>query len=109
MSPNFARPCVDCGKLSRLGSRCEIHQKIIEEKQEVKRRNRKLATGQYSGDYRRRAKIVRDNAVVCHLCGQGAIPDDPWQADHIIPADPSSPLAAAHRSCNASRGNKPIS
>lgn len=85
-----------------------MHQKIVDDKQEQRRRSRKLATGQYSGDYRRRAKLVRENATICHICGKGPDPLDPWQADHIIPADPTSPLAAAHRSCNAARGNKPI-
>ena len=108
MSRGFLRPCIDCGKLSRGGSRCETHQQIVTYRAEEKKRNRKLATGQYSGDYQRRAKYVRENASVCHLCGKGADPADPWQADHIIPGDPKSPLAAAHRSCNAARGNKPI-
>ena len=40
------------------------------------------------------------------LCGGGAVPGDPWQADHVIPGNPDSPLAPAHRSCNAARGNK---
>jgi hypothetical protein len=40
------------------------------------------------------------------LCGGGARPNDPWQADHVIPGDADSPLAPAHRSCNAARGNK---
>lgn len=108
MSRNFLRPCVECGKLSRGGSRCELHQKIVDARHEERRRNRKLATGQYSGDYKVRAKIVRENASTCHICGKGADPFDPWQADHIIPGDPASPLAAAHRSCNAARGNKPL-
>ena len=108
MSRGFLRPCIDCGKLSRGGSRCETHQQIVTLRSEEKKRNRKLATGQYSGDYQRRAKYVRDTASVCHICGKGPDPLDPWQADHIIPGDPQSPLAAAHRSCNAARGNKPI-
>ena len=108
MSKGFLRPCIECGKLSRGGSRCEIHQKIVELRADERKRSRKLATGQYSGDYQRRAKAVRESASVCHLCGEGARADDPWQADHVIAGDPRSPLAAAHRSCNASRGNKPI-
>lgn len=75
---------------------------------DAKRRARKEATGQYSGDYKKRAKMVRDTAVLCHICREGFRLGDPWQADHILPGNPLSPLAPAHASCNAKRGNKPI-
>jgi hypothetical protein len=60
----------------------------------------------YRGDYQRRAKFVRSTAIVCWLCGEGWRSDDPWQADHIEPGNPSSELAAAHRSCNIARSNQ---
>jgi hypothetical protein len=101
-------PCLVCKKLTDGNSRCDAHQKMWDDQAEAKRRARKLATGQYSGDYKARARMVRENAYVCHLCNEGPKLNDPWQADHINPADPYSPLAAAHRSCNARRGNKPI-
>lgn len=104
----FMRPCLDCGKLSRNGSRCETHQRVKNAEWDVARASRKRATGQYAGDYKKRAKAVRDAAEYCWLCGGGPRADDPWQADHVIAGDPNSPLAAAHRSCNASRGNKPV-
>lgn len=103
----FARPCIDCGKLTRTGSRCEVHRARKEAEWDAVKASRKKQTGQYSGDYRRRAKQVRDSAEYCWICGQGARTGDPWQADHIIPGDPNSPLASAHRSCNAARGNRP--
>jgi hypothetical protein len=87
---------------------CVPHQKEIENSVDQIRRARKAQTGQYSGSYKRRAAAVRANASTCHICGLGAIAGDPWQADHLIPGDPNSPLAAAHRSCNARRGNKPL-
>jgi hypothetical protein len=68
----------------------------------------KRITGQYSGDYKRRAKKVREQAVNCHICGDPARLNDPWEADHIIPGDNTSPLLPAHRSCNQRRGNKPL-
>ena len=104
----FKRPCLDCGQLTTNKSRCDEHQKRIDDLMNARRSQVKRATGQYSGDYRKRAKEVRDTATVCHLCGEGPRVNDPWQADHIIPSDPYSPLAAAHRSCNARRGNKPL-
>jgi len=62
----------------------------------------------YAGDYRKRAKQIRDNATTCWICGKGYNPKDPWTADHLIAGDPNSPLAAAHRTCNSRRGNNPI-
>jgi hypothetical protein len=60
----------------------------------------------YTGDYRKRAKAVRDAAIACHWCGEGFTSDNPVQADHVIAGDPYSPLMAACRRCNAGRGNK---
>jgi hypothetical protein len=105
---NFRQPCIECGALSRLGNRCELHQKAKFVREDAPKAERKKKTQQYSGNYRKRAKAVRDNAVICHICKEGYRPYDPWQADHLIPGNPISPLAAAHRSCNASRGNKPL-
>ena len=104
---DFPAPCLVCGKLTRGGNKCEEHRPPPRDRSA--RELKKKLTGQYSGDYRRRAKTVRDSASICHICGEGYRPRDPWQADHLIPGDPSSPLAAAHRSCNASRGDKPLS
>lgn len=104
----FMQPCLECGKLSRNGSRCEAHQRVKEKQWDAPKAARKKATGQYSGDYRRKARQVRMNASYCWLCGDGPRADDPFQADHVIAGDPTSPLAPAHRSCNAARGNKPM-
>jgi hypothetical protein len=104
----FPQPCIDCGKLSRNGARCEQHAASVNQYAEHKRRERKRITGQYGGDYRKRAKEVRELATACWLCGGGPRDDDPWQADHVVPGDPYSVLAPAHRSCNAARGNKPV-
>ena len=103
---NFRQPCLDCGRVTRNGSRCPEHQQSRDRYTDMAKAARKKATGQYSGDYRKRAKAVREAATVCWLCGGGAVPGDPWQADHVIPGNPDSPLAPAHRSCNAARGNK---
>lgn len=107
MGFKFNQPCLDCGKLTRNGSRCEAHQRRKEAEWDAVKADRKRSTGQYSGDYKKRAKFVRATAEYCWLCGGGPKADDPWQADHVIPGDPDSPLAPAHRSCNAARGNKP--
>lgn len=104
----FPRPCSTCGKLTSGANKCDKHMAEMMAVVEAKRRLRKQNSGQYSGDYRKRAKVVRDNAVMCHICKEGFRLGDPWQADHLLPGNPVSPLAPAHRSCNAKRGNKPI-
>lgn len=105
----FAIPCSDCGELTRNeGARCDKHKQEYENQRELRRRLVKKATGQYSGDYKKRAKLVREYAVACHICGLGEIPGDAFQADHLIPGDPNSPLLPAHGSCNRKRGNKPL-
>jgi hypothetical protein len=104
----FPKPCLDCGELTSGGNRCEVHQRRIDELAELRRATIKKTLNTYGGDYRRRAKQVRDFAVVCHICGEGARVGDLWQADHLIPGDANSPLAAAHASCNQRRGNKPL-
>jgi len=104
----FKRPCTQCGKLSLNGARCEDCDAPRVAAEKARQSKRKRNRPQYSGDYRKRAKAVREAAVVCHICGDGARDNDPWHADHIIPGDPASPLAPAHKSCNESRGNKPL-
>ena len=101
----FKKPCLDCGALS-YESRCEVHRKRVEQLRDIRRAEHKRTY--YDTGYRKRAKIVRDTAIICHICGDGARADDPWQADHLEPGNPNSQLAAAHRSCNASRGNRPL-
>lgn len=101
MIPGVKRPCIDCGALTGDGSYCEPCRLERERKRSLARGSR-----HYTGDYRRRAKIVRENATECWLCGEGARVDDPWTADHVVPGDPASPLMPAHRSCNSRRGNR---
>lgn len=101
----FQKPCLDCGKLS-LETRCEEHSKRIEQLRDVRRAEKKKVL--YNSRYRKMAAYVRATAIVCHICGDGARMADPWQADHLDAGNPDSPLAAAHRSCNAKRGDKPL-
>jgi len=86
------RPCLNCGNLTTRITRCEHCQRHHD--------------SLYDADYRRRAERIREHATHCHICGEGARPDDPFTADHIRPRDPSSPLAPAHRSCNTRKSNR---
>lgn len=105
----FAIPCASCGQLTKNdGALCSAHKREADAQHALRRALVKKLTGQYSGDYRKRAKLVRDTAITCHICGLGELPNNPWEADHLDPADPNSELLAAHRSCNLRRGNKPL-
>ena len=104
----FNKPCLVCGELSKE-TRCEIHRAQFAE--ETRQRLAQLPKNTdkaklYNSDYRKRAKEVRENATRCHICKQTARAGDPWEADHLIPTDPDSPLLPAHRSCNRSKGNR---
>ena len=103
----FPKPCRVCGQLS-LGNLCQPHQADEDRLHNMKRDLIKKQTGQYSGDYRKRAAQVRATATICHICGDGPRFNDPFEADHIEPGVQASELKAAHRSCNGQRGNKPI-
>ena len=63
----------------------------------------------YGGDYRRRAKQIKSQATHCHICNKAFGYGDRVEADHLIPGEPGSPLAPAHRECNRKRGNTPLS
>lgn len=108
----FRRPCIDCGALGEPGeSRCPTHTARIDQLNTARRNQVKANTQQYKGAYTRLAKIIRQTAVVCHICGDGPRYNDPWEADHLQPGTPVtdlSQLAPAHRSCNQSRGNRPL-
>lgn len=107
---NIPRPCLDCGQLTDGGTRCRTHQSIIDNRKQAIRniRNKEKKNTLYGGSYRKLAKIVRDTAILCHLCLTPAREGDPWQADHVDATNPESPLAPAHRSCNTKRGNMTI-
>lgn len=98
----FAKPCLECGVLTRHGNRCEKHQAIINAKVNARKAQRE----HYKGDYRQRAKLVRETATHCWLCGEGWRANDPFTADHVEPGNPESLLFPAHKSCNSRRGNR---
>lgn len=106
MSPRAA--CAICGAPSLPGkSRCGLHPRAATPAQ--KRAYRGTAA------YRRvRRDVIARDAGICHLCG-GPGADE---IDHIVPyadQDPrtrddldASQFLAAHRSCNARRGRRPL-
>jgi hypothetical protein len=97
---SFRKPCLDCGTLSpatRCDSCAAVHARRVEANRDPAKR------AFYKGSHKTRSKAVREGASRCWVCGGGPVVGDPWQADHIDPTDPLSPLLAAHRSCNIKR------
>ena len=106
----FRKPCIECGVVSR-GTRCPDHQRTYDEIAQKKRDNNpeRIARKKllYNSTYRKQAQWIRNTATTCHLCGIPFQPGDAIEADHVEAGNPNSQLLAAHRRCNASRGNKP--
>lgn len=99
MIPGVKRVCLGCGILTDHGSRCPTCQAELMRRMDAQRGPRE----HYAGDYRTRAKAVRESAVACHWCGGGFTSDNPVQADHVTPRDPASVLVPSCRRCNIRR------
>ena len=110
MPSPFPKPCIRCGTLS-VNNLCDFHMAQMKAKDNARGNARKARTNQYGGAYKKLAQIIRQTAEVCHICGQGYRPNDPFEADHLTPGIEVvslGQLAPAHRSCNIARGNKPL-
>lgn len=106
------RRCIQCGTITR-NTRCLTCQRL-------KDRARNKARPHYQGDYRTRAvNLKRDseaNSVPCQItpCLLPGVPIDythagtpaSYQADHLRPSDPTSPLRPSHARCNEARGGR---
>jgi hypothetical protein len=105
----FPKPCLVCNELTQGLSRCARHQAEWQAVENIRLKEMKAKRPNlYDNAYRKKAKVVRETALYCHLCKEPARINDPFTADHIIAGDKDSPLAAAHRSCNSRRGSKPL-
>lgn len=100
----FQRPCLECGVLTRLGSRCEKHQAIVDAKVNARKAQRTL----YDADHKKQAKIIKEFATHCWLCGEAFTDRSEIQADHVLAGVKGSVLMPAHARCNAARGNKAV-
>lgn len=105
----FPKPCLTCGVITKGNSYCDTHQAQADEKEKARQRGRKAGRTLYNdAGYRRMRAFLKATATHCHLCKQSFIDRNQISADHLIPGDPNSPLAAAHIICNSRRGNKPL-
>jgi len=99
-----------CGALTEGLNRCDFHEVVYQQLEVIRLKQMKDKRPKlYDSQYHKAAKRIREGALICHLCNEGARYNDPWTADHLIAGDPNSELRAAHRSCNSRRGNKPLS
>ncbi len=107
----FPKPCLKCKALFKARSEyceaCRLERKPRAptpriESAERKQKKRLL----YGGDYKARSQIVRESATHCHICKKEFTDRREIQADHLVPGNPDSPLAPAHRTCNARKGNR---
>jgi len=103
-----AKFCLDCGELTRDGSRCTDCQQ--ERTARINARPKANTTQRGLGAaHRARAKAVLEAAQVCAICGRPPTKADPLTADHTTPRSQGggeSPLRAAHRSCNSRAGGQ---
>jgi hypothetical protein len=109
----FPKPCLKCKAIftarSEYCDTCRLERKPREQKPRVYSAERKIKKALlYDGGYRARAKVVRETATHCHICLKAFTDRKEIQADHLVPGNPDSPLAPAHRTCNASKGNRYI-
>jgi len=101
----FAKPCLKCNKITRDGSYCGGCRPYRPPTPERTAKKNFL----YGGRYKANARATKATATHCHLCGKAFQLGDTIEADHIYPELGSdSPLAPAHRKCNSSRGNTPL-
>lgn len=105
MAAGPARPCLDCGRLTRAGSRCEGCRRTT-----VRRRSwaQGSATAQgYGYAWRQVTRRVLDrDGHVCRYCGGSAD-----TVDHVVPkarggSDDESNLVAACRPCNSAKRDR---
>ena len=109
--PRFRRQCLECHELT-FESRCEKHASEYARKREARYNTPERQAKKkflYGADYKRKRAWVLATATHCHLCGKAFTQTSEIETDHLYPELGSqSPLAAAHRSCNQQRGNKPL-
>ena len=94
MMPKY--PCLTCGDPTTQPPYCSTHRTI-------KQRKPQSHSRLYNNQYRKAARVIRENATHCWICKGQPTVSDPIQADHVTTGDPTSILLPIHRSCNTRR------
>jgi len=109
MMSRFPKPCLVCNQLTTGATYCETHLKIVEGRERERQRIRKQGRTLYNDTHYRKVRAhLKATATHCHICKQAFLDRNDITADHLLPGDRLSPLAAAHSRCNSARGNKPL-
>ena len=103
-----AKFCLDCGELTRDGSRCADCQQ--ERTARINARPKPNTTARGLGHaHRIRAKAVVQAAQACQRCGHPGTPDNPLTAHHTVArakGGTDSPMVALCRRCNSQIGDR---
>jgi 5-methylcytosine-specific restriction endonuclease McrA len=101
------RPCIDCGRLISVGSRCRQCKRALE-----RRRERATTTERgYGADWQKRSHEVIEAQPWCTCCGTEGDPSNPLTADHFVPkalrgTDDRENLVATCRRCNNAKRDR---
>lgn len=99
-----ARPCLDCQRATRNGSRCPTCAQAHDQRRDQRRGT--AAQRGYGYRWQRLSQqVIERDGGICHLCGKPGADT----ADHVTPkasggSDDPSNLRAAHRACNSAKG-----
>lgn len=111
MIPGVRRVCLDCGRLTASGSRCEECQAALMRRMQ-QQRNRPSATRRGYGSkwQATRLAVLERDGWTCQRCGKHLIGADAT-VDHVIPkarggTDDPANLAAMCRSHNSSKRDR---
>lgn len=102
MAARPLRPCLDCGALTRAGSRCPLHQR-----QQDRQRGNATQRG-YDRQWRALTAAAITAQPWCSWCLHPGSPDNPLTGDHVRPKAAGGPNDASNvrvlcRRCNSSR------
>lgn len=108
MAQRPARPCLDCGKLTRNGSRCEAHAQIKQQQRE-RARGTKVQRGYGPGWSRLSAATIKAQPY-CSICLTEGSAANPLTADHILAVrdggtSTTGNLRTLCRRCNSAKGS----
>lgn len=103
----MVRPCLDCQRPTRNGSRCPSCAKSREQQRD-QRRGTRTQRG-YGNDWDRLAKQAIAEQPWCTDCGHTGSEDNPLTGDHVVPlargGERLPPVVVVRcRRCNSRRG-----
>jgi len=102
-----AKFCLDCGELTRDGSRCADCQQERTARINARPKGNTTARGLGWMHQKRTRELLKQPGLVCVRCGLPGTPDDPLTGGHTVDRSRGgvdSPLRPEHRSCGSRAG-----